>query len=100
MGDHVLGSRFLGVVVIEDYRAIYFADVIALAIECGWVVHHEEYLQDVAVTDGIWVKLQLDNFSMASAAGIYVVDRGVFERATAIAGRHVIDAVHTLIKRL
>ena len=53
---HRLCGKVLRRVVGENGTAVLCADVVALAIERGWVVQDEEYLQQGFVADDLRVK--------------------------------------------
>ena len=55
--------------VVVDAAAVLRADVVALAVERGRVVHDEEDLQDLAQRDLGRIEFQLDHLRMAGAAG-------------------------------
>lgn len=52
----------------ENHTAVLRTDVVALAVERGWVVQHEEYFEQGFVADEVRVKQDVDDFGQSGVA--------------------------------
>ena len=70
-----LGNAVLFFIVIKNNRPVLCSHVMALAVGCGGVVGGEEHGQQVLKGEGVWVKLNANDFGMACGAGTHGVIR-------------------------
>src|SRR2546430_10028228 len=70
VGDRVVGDPLLLVAGVEDGRPVAETDVVAHAILRCRVVYLEEELQKVTVGDLLWVKDDLDRFSVGAVIAV------------------------------
>src|SRR6476661_9376231 len=89
-----LGLALLLVVAVVDPAAVLRADVVALAVQRGGVVHDEEDLQDLPRADLRRVVGELHHLVVAGAAGAHLLVAGVVERAVGIARLDVGHSAH------
>ena len=85
LADHVLGHLLLRVAGGVDAAAVLGADVVALAVQRGRVVHDEEDLQHLAQRDLRRVELDLDHLGVAGAAAADLLVGRVERLAVAVA---------------
>lgn len=82
----------LGCVMGVDARAVLRADIVALPVQSGGVVHGEKYLEHRVQTQHIGVEIQPDHFGMAGLPRADLTVTGAQRRAIAVAALH---AQHT-----
>ena len=83
--DDLPGGVFLFFTGIENCRAVLRADVVALLVARGRVVHAEEFEQQVAVAEPLRVEHDFQRFGMARIAGLHLLVARVRRVAAGIA---------------
>ena len=71
VGDHGFGRGPLFLGKGHDAGAVLRTDVVALAIELGWVVNREEHLEQRFEGDDGWVKLDFNHLGVARGAAAH-----------------------------
>jgi hypothetical protein len=99
LADQVVGQGFLFGRGEVDAATVLRAGIVALAVQRGGVVNHEEDLQDLPRADLCRVIAQLDDLVAAGATGADVFVAGPLELAVAVAGLDIGDATHVLEHR-
>ena len=77
--------------VKENRRTILRADVRALPIGSGWVVHFPESVEELFVADSRGVKGYLDGLCVSGAARAYVAISRIFHRSAYVTDRSIRD---------
>ena len=87
------GARFrvLPFILRKDCRAILGADIIALAIELGWIVRCKENREQVAVADDLRIETDPDRLGMAGAPATHLAIGRIGGRAASVAA---LDPAH------
>jgi hypothetical protein len=83
-----------------DARAILRAGVVALPVQRGRVVDHEEDLEHLAQRDLRRIELHAHHLGMAGGATAHLFVAWVPDRAVAVARLHGDDPLHALVNRL
>jgi len=100
VADDFFSHLLLRVVGVVDAAAVLRADIVALAVERGRVVHHEEDLEDFAQADLRRVEFELHHLGVAGAAGADLFVGRLDGLAVAITRLHVEHALHPVEHRL
>src|SRR5258705_12019999 len=79
--------------MVEDCRAVLRPDIVALAVERGRVVDHEEHLEDFLERHLLRVKGELDHLGVAGLARADLLVAGVCRLSPHVAG---LDRFHAL----
>lgn len=98
-GDHGLGDPLLLRRVAEDRRAVLRARVVALVVELGRVVDHEEDLEQLAIGHGLWIERNLHHFGVAGSARADRFVGRIGRRPAHVAGLDRLDPAHLVVHR-
>ena len=97
VGDdgHSFGSLFFG--KRHDAGAVLRSDVVALAVELGWIVDGEEDLEEGFVGDDAWVKLDFNHLGVAGGAAADRLVGGMGVVAACVGGERRLNAVDLFV---
>src|SRR5208337_4901843 len=91
--DHVQRPLVLLLVAVKNDRPILLADVVALPVERGRIVHRKEDFQQVFVADNGWVESNLRYFNVPGLASAHLLVAWVLNVPAHVARD---NALHTL----
>ena len=83
--------------MVVNSRPVLGAEVIALSIQCGWIVGLPKDVQYFIISDLIGIKVDLAYFCMACFPGSNILVCGVFSMSTSISLYYVCDAFNPFV---
>lgn len=89
---HLFDLLLLLLVGKQYYWPVLRPHIIALLIIRGWIVDVEEHIQQVRVGNDCWIVMNLNNFSVSSFGGAYLLVSWVYSGTSSVPRDYVMDS--------